>query len=498
MKMTPHQMYHPLILFLFISFGLGSLNVSATPAAANNPKFKPNIIFIMADDMGYGDIQAYNSDSKIDTPNLNQLAKQGMRFTDAHAPAGLCVQTRYGLLTGQYPFRTTLKERTDPCIKEEQLTLPGMLKKAGYDTAMLGKWHLGFVGGKDKADYSQGLHGGPKDRGFDYFFGIPASLDIPPYYWIQNRKPLLAPTETIGDNFSDGWTRIQGAFWRKGRVAPGFVHAEVLPTISRRANFFLDTRAQLPPKTRKPFFLYLPLPAPHTPWLPGKRFTGKSNASMYGDFVMMVDDMVGQIMKRLEQHGMADDTLLVFTSDNGPVWYPADTERLGHSSTGSLRGMKADSYEGGHRVPFIVRWPSQTPASTVNEHLICHTDMLATLAVLTGQEVPIGQAQDSINQSPLLFMPKLEEPPRNTLITSNNPKYFGVRMGQWKMITGLGSGGFTQPRDLKPSEGGPTGQLFNLSEDLSETNNLWQKHPEIVKQLESILRQSKEAGKPQP
>ena len=498
MKMTPHQMYHPFILFLFISFGLGSLNVSATPAAANNPKFKPNIIFIMADDMGYGDIQAYNSDSKIDTPNLNQLAKQGMRFTDAHAPAGLCVQTRYGLLTGQYPFRTTLKERTDPCIKEEQLTLPGMLKKAGYDTAMLGKWHLGFVGGKDKADYSQGLHGGPKDRGFDYFFGIPASLDIPPYYWIQNRKPLLAPTETIGDNFSDGWTRIQGAFWRKGRVAPGFVHAEVLPTISRRANFFLDTRAQLPPKTRKPFFLYLPLPAPHTPWLPGKRFTGKSNASMYGDFVMMVDDMVGQIMKRLEQHGMADDTLLVFTSDNGPVWYPADTERLGHSSTGSLRGMKADSYEGGHRVPFIVRWPSQTPASTVNEHLLCHTDMLATLAVLTGQEVPIGQAQDSINQSQLLFMPKLEEPPRNTLITSNNPKYFGVRMGQWKMITGLGSGGFTQPRDLKPSEGGPTGQLFNLSEDLSETNNLWQKHPEIVKQLESILRQSKEAGKPQP
>ncbi len=498
MKMTPHQMYHPFILFLFISFGLGSLSVSATPVAANNPKFKPNIIFIMADDMGYGDIQAYNSDSKIDTPNLNQLAKQGMRFTDAHAPAGLCIQTRYGLLTGQYPFRTTLKERTDPCIQEEQLTLPGMLKKAGYDTAMLGKWHLGFVGGKDKADYSQGLHGGPKDRGFDYFFGIPASLDIPPYYWIQNRKPLLAPTETIGDNFSDGWTRIQGAFWRKGRVAPGFTHAEVLPTISRRANFFLDTRAQLPQKTRKPFFLYLPLPAPHTPWLPGKRFTGKSNASMYGDFVMMVDDMVGQIMKRLEQHGMADDTLLVFTSDNGPVWYPADTERLGHSSTGSLRGMKADSYEGGHRVPFIVRWPSQTPASTVNEHLLCHTDMLATLAVLTGQEVPIGQAQDSINQSQLLFMPKLEEPPRNTLITSNNPKYFGVRMGQWKMITGLGSGGFTQPRDLKPSEGGPTGQLFNLSEDLSETNNLWQKHPEIVKQLESILRQSKEAGKPQP
>ncbi len=498
MKMTPHQMYHPFIMFLSVSFFLAFLSTSADQVAANNLKLKPNIIFIMADDMGYGDIQAYNSNSKIDTPNLNQLATQGMRFTDAHAPAGLCVQTRYGLLTGQYPFRTTLKERSEPCITEKQLTLPGMLKNAGYDTAMLGKWHLGFVGGKDKEDYSQGLHGGPKDRGFDSFFGIPASLDIPPYYWIQNRKPLMAPTETIGDNFSDGWTRIQGAFWRKGRVAPGFVHAEVLPTISRRANLYLDKRAQLPQETRKPFFLYLPLPAPHTPWLPSKRFTGKSNASMYGDFVMMVDDMVGQIMKRLEQHKMADDTLLVFTSDNGPVWYPADTERLGHSSTGPLRGMKADCYEGGHRVPFIVRWPNQTPASTVNEHLICHTDMLATLAALTGEQISVGQAQDSINQSPLLFMTQLDQPPRNTLITSNNPKYFGVRMGQWKMITGLGSGGFTQPRDLKPKEGGPAGQLFNLSEDLSETNNLWQKYPEIVEQLESILRKSKEAGKTQP
>ena len=498
MKMTPHQMYHPFILFLSISFCLAFLSTSADQVAANNSKLKPNIIFIMADDMGYGDIQAYNSDSKIDTPNLNQLAAQGMRFTDSHAPAGLCIQTRYGLLTGQYPFRTTLKERSEPCITEDQLTLPGMLKNAGYDTAMLGKWHLGFVGGKDKEDYSQGLHGGPKDRGFDSFFGIPASLDIPPYYWIQNRTPLMTPTETIGDNFSDGWTRIQGAFWRKGRVAPEFVHAEVLPTISRRANFYLDTRAQLPQETRKPFFLYLPLPAPHTPWLPSKRFTGKSNASMYGDFVMMVDDMVGQIMKRLEQHKMADDTLLIFTSDNGPVWYPADTERLGHSSTGPLRGMKADCYEGGHRVPFIVRWPNQTPANTVNEHLICHTDMLATLAALTGEQISVGQAPDSINQSPLLFMPQLDQPLRKTLITSNNPKYFGVRMGHWKMITGLGSGGFTQPRDLKPKEGEPTGQLFNLSEDLSETNNLWQKHPEIVEQLESILRKSKEAGKTQP
>ena len=489
------QNHHFYRMFLLTATSWGLTVCSFSEVVGDESTFKPNIIFIMADDMGYGDIQAYNRDSKIETPHLNQLSRQGMRFTDAHAPAGLCVQTRYGLLTGQYPFRTTLKERTEPCIKEDQLTLPGMLKNAGYYTAMLGKWHLGFVGGKDKQDYSQGLHGGPKDRGFDYFFGIPASLDIPPYYWIQNRKPLLPPTETIGDNFSEGWTKIQGAFWRKGRVAPGFVHAEVLPTLSRRANFFLDTQAQLPVKTRAPFFLYLPLPAPHTPWLPDKRFTGKSKASMYGDFVMMVDDMVGQIMKRLEQHGMADDTLLIFTSDNGPVWYPTDTERLGHSSTGPLRGMKADSYEGGHRVPFIVRWPKQTPADTVNDHLICHTDMLATLAGLTGQKIASGQAQDSINQSPLLFTPKLESPPRNTLITSNNSKYFGVRRGQWKMITGLGSGGFTQPRDIKPREGGPSGQLFNLGEDLAETNNVWQENPEIVKQLEFILRESKESGK---
>ncbi|MBA61586.1 MAG: arylsulfatase [Planctomycetaceae bacterium] len=492
--MSIHQ-NHYLVRILLLSVFWCLINSSLKQAAATDTILKPNIIFIMADDMGYGDIRAYNPNSKIDTPHLNRLIKQGMRFTDAHAPAGLCVQTRYGLLTGQYPFRTTLRERIEPCIEADQLTLPGMLQSAGYYTAMLGKWHLGFVGGKDKEDYSEGLYGGPKDRGFDSFFGIPASLDIPPYYWIQNRKPLLPPTKTIGDNFSEGWTKIQGAFWRKGRIAPGFVHAEVLPTLSRRANFFLDTQAQLPAKTRKPFFLYLPLPAPHTPWLPSQKFTGKSKASMYGDFVMMVDDMVGQIIKRLDQHAMAEDTLIIFTSDNGPVWYPADTERLDHSSTGKLRGMKADCYEGGHRVPFIVRWPNKTPAGTVNEHLICHTDMLATLAGLTGQKIPSGQAPDSINQSQLLFMPKLERPLRNTLITSNNAKYFGIRMGSWKMITGLGSGGFTQPRDIKPRDGEPAGQLFNLKEDLSETNNLWLQHPEIVKQLESVLRKSKELGK---
>ena len=479
------------LLLAVLSVAAVNMPVSAFGESTKQP---PNIVFIMADDMGYGDIQAYNSESKIETPHLNQLAREGMRFTDAHAPAGLCVQTRYGLLTGQYPFRTTLKERTDPCIREDQLTLPGMLKKAGYYTAMLGKWHLGFVGGKDKEDYSEGLHGGPKDRGFDYFFGIPASLDIPPYYWIQNRKPLLPPTRTIGNNFSEGWTKIQGAFWRQGRVAPGFVHADVLPTLTRRTNFFLDTQAQLPADSRKPFFLYLPLPAPHTPWLPNKRFSGKSDASMYGDFVMMVDDMVGQIAQRLEQHGFDENTLIVFTSDNGPVWYPADTERLGHSSTGPLRGMKADSYEGGHRVPFIVRWPATTPPNTVNHHLICHTDMLATFAALTGQTVPDSQAPDSIDQSPLLTSPQLDQPLRETLITSNNNKYYGVRNGNWKLITGLGSGGFTQPRDIKPSPGGPTGQLFNLQTDPGETKNLWAEHPEIVKQLQDILTQSQASG----
>ncbi len=479
---------------LLLTFGIGFLSTSPARLLADDSGLKPNIIFIMADDMGYGDIQAYNHESKIDTPNLNQLAKQGMRFTDAHAPAGLCVQTRYGLLTGQYPFRTTLKERTEPCIKEGQLTLPEMLQDAGYYTAMLGKWHLGFVGGKDKQDYSEGLHGGPIDRGFDYFFGIPASLDIPPYYWIQNRHPIAPPTETIGDNFSDGWTKIQGAFWRKGRVAPGFVHAEVLPKLTDKTLFFLDIAAEQSEDSRQPFFLYLPLPAPHTPWLPSRKFTGKSNASMYGDFVMMVDDMVGQIMKRLDQHKLAKNTLIVFTSDNGPVWYEADTQRLGHSSTGPLRGMKADSYEGGHRVPFIVRWPSQTPAGSINKHLICHTDMLATMAALTGQSIPDNQAQDSINQAALLTKPNLDQPLRNTLITSNNSKYYGVRMGPWKLITGLGSGGFTQPRDIKPKDGGPTGQLFNLDDDLSETKNLWQQHPEIVKQLQNILAQSKETG----
>ena len=242
-------------LGLYKLLALLPLGFWATGSLLAASPVQPNIIFVMADDMGFGDLGCYNTASKIKTPHLDALAKQGMRFTDAHAPAGLCIQTRYGLLTGRYPFRTTLNERSAPCIAEDRLTIGKLMQQSGYSTAMFGKWHLGFVGGKDKQDYSGGLHGGPVDRGFDYYFGIPASLDIPPYYWIENRKPVLPPTNMITDNFSDGWSNIQGAFWRKGRIAPGFKHADVLPTLTRRTLFYLDQQAQI--KNAKPFFLYL-------------------------------------------------------------------------------------------------------------------------------------------------------------------------------------------------------------------------------------------------
>ena len=232
---------------------------------------KPNIVLILADDMGYGDPTCYNSNSRIPTPNIDRLARQGLRLTDAHAPASVCVPTRYGLLTGRYPFRSNRSERTESRIEPGRLTLGGFLQKQGYRTACVGKWHQGFEGGKSRKNYSLAIPQGPISRGFDRFYGIPASLDIPPYYWIRDDRCVTPPTAMARDNFSPGWTKIQGAFWRAGPVAPDFQFEQVLPTVQRQAIGFIDRWADdSRGDSKTPFFLYVPLPAPHTPWLPSK------------------------------------------------------------------------------------------------------------------------------------------------------------------------------------------------------------------------------------
>ena len=461
---------------------------SATQAAKESGH--PNIIFVMADDMGYGDLQSYNSDSKISTPHLARLAKEGRRFTDAHAPASVCVPTRYGLMTGRYPFRMNLGR--GPLLEPNRPTLPSVLKKAGYKTEMIGKWHLGVEHEKNPAANEQ-LGGGPVDHGFDHFYGIPASLDIPPYYWIHNDRPVAPPSEKIGDNNTPGWTRIQGAFWRKGGIAPGYKHVDVLPIIRDRSADYIESAA----KSDDPFFLFVALPAPHTPWLPTKRFEGKTAVSDYGDFVLMVDDLVGRLLGALDKTNQTDETLFIFTSDNGPVWYSQDVEKYKHSSVGPLRGMKGDAWEGGHRMPFIARWPGRIPAGSQSREILCHTDMIATAAAITGQKLPANAGEDSHNLLPA-FLGKQTKPIREATVHQSSRRYLAIRRGNWKLIPGLGSGGFSKPSTVKPKKGDPIGQLYNLKKDLGEQKNLYAKRPEIVKRLTALLEKYKTEGRSTP
>ncbi len=439
----------------------------------------PHILLILADDMGYGDPGCYNPASKISTPHIDALATAGMRFTDAHAAGPLCHVSRYGLLTGRYPFRAQSGAwARGPVIDQRRMTIASLLSDAGYRTAMVGKWHLGFV----ENGYDQPLPGGPTDRGFDTFFGIRASTDIPPYFYIRNRQAVAPPTGTIAANNSKGWSPIQGAFWRAGGIAPDLKLEEVTPRFTDEAVAVIERHAAR--GDDRPLMLYLAYPSPHTPWLPSEEFQGKSKAGMYGDFMMMVDAHIGRVLAALEKAGMADDTLVIFSSDNGPVWYDADVRRLGHDSCGVLRGMKADAWEAGHRMPFIVRWPGKVKEGSVSDQMVCFTDVLATFAEVVGRTLPDDAGPDSFSFLPALLGEQAETKPiRTYLPIASGRGMMTIRRGPWKLITGLGSGGFSQPRSVKPQPGEPPMQLYDLSKDLSETTNLYTQHPEIVKEL---------------
>lgn len=456
----------------------------------------PNIVVILVDDMGYGDPGCFNSKSKIPTPHINSLARDGMRFTDAHAPGPLCHMSRYGLLTGRYPFRTNVNLwRKQPLIEEGQMTIASLAKSQGYRTAMVGKWHVGF-----KEDgYDKPLPGGPVDRGFDSYFGIRASTDIPPYFYIRDNKAVAPPTNHIEANASEGWSPIQGAFWRAGGIAPNLALKDVLPRFTNEAVQVIEKHAadENGGKAKKPLMLYLAYPAPHTPWLPDKEFAGVSGAGMYGDFLMMVDDQIGRVLASLKKSGMNDDTLVIFSSDNGPVWYESDVEKYDHDSSGGLRGMKADAWEAGHRMPFIARWPKQVKAGTTSKQLVCFTDLLATFADITGAKLPHDAGPDSFSFLPALTGKKLTGSSLRTQIAMKpgSAKIMTFRSGDWKLITGLGSGGFSKPKSVKAEAGAPNGQLYNLANDLGETTNLYAEHPEIVARLTAEMNKIVDGGR---
>ncbi|MCC6364529.1 MAG: arylsulfatase [Bryobacterales bacterium] len=448
---------------------------------------KPNIVYVLADDLGWGDLHCYNPLSAVPTPNADRLASQGVRFTDMHSPSAVCTPTRYGILTGRYCWRSRLKEGvlwgySPNLIEPGRMTVASMLKAQGYYTAGVGKWHLG-LGTAEKTDYSHPLHPCPRDHGFDYYYGIPASLDMDPYLYFENDHAVEQPT-----SHTDGRNNPRGVFWRPGPIAPHFEIGQVLPTLTAKAISILRDRARQP---ATPFFLYFPLTGPHTPWVPIAGFRGKSKAGDYGDFAAQVDDVLGQVMRTLEETGLARNTLLIFTSDNGAHWTPEDKAKFAHRANADWKGMKADIWDAGHRIPFLARWPGHIARNTVSRELGCLTDLMATTAEITGVHLPKNAGEDSFSLVPALGGKKGN---RQVIVHHSVDGMFSIRQGEWKLCLGLGSGGFSEPKRVDPQPGGPLGQLYNLDSDPSETKNLYQSRPDVVQRLTAILDQYKKQG----
>lgn len=482
------------------------LLLGIAPAFQFSKKQPPNIVYILADDLGYGDVSAYNPAGLIKTPFIDQLAAEGMRFTDAHSPSSVCTPTRYGLLTGRYPWRSrlpigVLRGYSRTLIEPDRPTVASFLKSNGYQTAVVGKWHLGLDWAVTSAhesllntagygiktemnpehiNFSKKPAQGPNTAGFDYSYILPASLDMPPYCYLENQQLTELPTAHTQGNKPE--TGYGGAFWREGKMAPSFDFPGVLPTFVAKATAFLKKQS-----AKKPFFLYLPLAAPHTPWLPTRDYVAKSGAGEYGDFVQQVDAAVGAVLQTLAETGLAENTLVVFTSDNGPYWRPDYVERFGHKAAGGFRGMKGDAFEGGHRIPFIVRWPGQVKAGTTSAATTTLTNLMATCQEMVGAKNRAVLPEDSYSILPVLLGKTQQVPDQPAVVHSSSTGFFAIRKGDWKLIEGLGSGGFTEPKELKPEAGGPAGQLYNLASDSAETQNLYQQNPEKVRELAGLL-----------
>jgi len=430
---------------------------------------KPNILYILADDLGYGDVHCLNPQrGKIATPHLDRLAAQGMTFTDAHSGSSVCTPTRYGLLTGRYAWRTRLQSgvldggNDEPLIAADRLTVAGFLKQQGYSTACIGKWHLGFQSDADvkKAKGRAGLPvgariiGGPTTRGFDLYFGCSNARTMSSL--IENDR-VIEQIETI----------------------------DMLPRLGARAVSHLATCA----KSDAPFFLYLPLTSPHTPIVPSAEWKGKSGLGDYADFVMQTDAIVGDVLAALDQHGLAENTLVFFTSDNGcsPAAKTKELEKSGHFASAGFRGYKADIWDGGHRVPFFVRWPGKIAAGSKSAQTICHTDFLATCAAILDAKLPENAAEDSVSLLPAL-LGKDNAPLHEHVVHHSISGRFAIRQGNWKLAFCPGSGGWGKPGDADAAKQGlPAVQLHDLSTDPAETTNLHEKHPEVVQRLTKLL-----------
>ncbi len=474
----------------------------------------PNIIFVLADDLGYGDIAAFNSEGGIPTPNIDKMAQEGMKFTDAHTSSSVCTPTRYGILTGRYNWRSRLKSgvlggKSKALIPGSRTTIASLLKKQNYQTAYIGKWHLGWDWAvkdqndslsknwsqKDNVveiDFSKPVKNGPNTLGFDYAYGHCGSLDMAPYVYVENGKPTAIPTEKTVNKGKQSW-------WREGLTAPDFVHEDVTPNFFRRAISYVEENAS----NEKPFFLYLPLPSPHTPILPTKEYQGKSGLENdYGDFVMMVDGYMGQLLAQLKKSGIEENTLVVFTSDNGcsPQADFEDLKEKGHNPSAIYRGHKADIFEAGHRVPYVAKWPNVIEPGSVNNQTICTTDFAATVAAISGYKLAENEAEDSFDMMPLLTQEFKGESFREGTIHHSINGSFALRQGDYKLIMCGGSGGwsFPRPNSEQVKDSLPKIQLYNLSEDPGEKNNLQAELPNKVEELKALLTKYIQEGRSNP
>jgi arylsulfatase A len=495
--------------------GLGSL-AAAWWSCETFAAERPSIVLILADDLGYGDPGCYNKDSKIPTPHIDQLARDGMRFTDAHSPSGVCSPTRYALLTGRYAWRTRLQRNVlgpwdRPLIAADRLTVGQLLQQHGYVTACIGKWHLGQnysttdgkppTGGANNAqcnvDFTQPITEGPTTRGFDHYFGTIVP-NYPPYCFIENDRTVGQPTERAS----------KGLFNIPGPMVPGWKLVNILPEMTRHAVQWVEDSAQ----TKRPFFLYLPLTSPHYPVVPAPEFAGRSHAGEYGAFVSQTDWVVGQVLDALDRSHVAENTLVIFTSDNGPEVTgevkPGAYDRVpqfGHRSSGELRGAKRDVWEGGHRVPFLARWPCRVPSGAVSDETMCHVDFLATVAALLEAKLPDHAAEDSVNVLPVLMGQTLSASAREATVHHSARGKFAIRKGDWVLIdapTGDDNGARGEPQWLKDERGyvphDQPGELYNLRDDLGQRHNRFAEKPELVGELKGLLEKYKRDGRSTP
>ena len=498
MKMSHLHLTSRLFKVALFLIAISSLAPSGTAS-------QPSILYILCDDLGYGDVHALNPVGKIPTPNFDRLAAEGMAFTDAHGSSSVCTPTRYGILTGRYNWRSRLQTGVlwgaSPHLMEpERLTVAKLLHAHGYNTACIGKWHLGMdwaklkLGASDKkaaddpsaVDYTQAIRNGPNSVGFDYYFGISASLDMPPFVFIENDRVTSLPT-------------VEKTWVRKGPAAPDFEAMDVLPTLTNKAIGYLNAKAG-DARAGKPFFLYLPLNSPHAPILPTPQWQGKSGLNAYGDFVMETDDCVGQILAALDKLDLAANTLVIFTSDNGcsPVANIPEMESKGHFANFHFRGAKADIWDGGHRIPFLARWPGKVKAGAQCDQLICLTDLLATCADLMQAKLPDNAGEDSVSILPALLGAETA-PLREAVVHHSINGSFSIRQGRWKLELCSGSGGWSAPKPgSKEAKTLPPVQLYDLSADIGEKENVQGLHPDVVARLTRLLEKYVSDGRSTP